>query len=69
MSSDSKPNARTNTVNGILRVRSIRTYEMSFESDSYSNHAPRLGIKVAPYKALPFLSGRSWKYEPGERTN
>ena len=52
----SQPNARTNTVAGNLRLRSIRTATTSLASVSSSIHAPRLGITVESYKRLPIVS-------------
>ena len=42
-----KPSALSRTVTGCLRLRSMRTYTMSFLSTSNSSHAPRPGIILA----------------------
>ena len=42
-----RPRARTSSVAGCLRLRSMRTDRMSRLSVSNSSHAPRLGMTLA----------------------
>lgn len=57
-SSLSYPTARSRTVAGSFRVRSMRTYTPPVASISNSSHAPRVGITVAAGNRRPLLSVR-----------
>ena len=65
-----RPRARTSSVAGCLRLRSMRTDRMSRLSVSNSSHAPRLGMTFALNSVLSDALSRSEaKYTPGERTS